>query len=436
MKKVVIVGGGWAGSSAALAAAKAGADVVLLERMDALLGTGLVGGIMRNNGRFTAAEEMIALGGGDMFSCTDAVSRHKGIEFPDHKHASLYDIYKIEPLIKETLLEAGVDVRLQTPFSDVEMDGQRIKAVSTAGEDKEVFEGDVFIDTTGTCGPTRNCTKYGNGCVMCVIRCPSFGPRVSLAGKAGVAELVAKKKDGSLGAMSGSCKLQKDSLAPHIIEELDRTGVCVVPLPPEDYKGDVLDKKACQQYATKSFAENIILLDTGPAKLMSPYFALDKLRKISGFENARYEDPYSGGLGNSMRYFAMSPRTNELKVEGVDNLFCAGEKAGPLVGHTEAISTGTLAGYNAVRHAHGLELLTLPTDLAVGDAIAYVKEQMQTEEGIRLKYTFSGSVYFSRMKELGLYTTDIEAIQDRVAKAGLTGIFSKKASEYKTVVVD
>lgn len=425
MKRVVIIGGGWAGSAAALSAAKAGASVVLLERMDALLGTGLVGGIMRNNGRFTAAEEMLAMGGGDMFKLTDSVSRHKGIDFPDHKHASLYDIYKIEPLVKKTLLEAGIDVRLQTRFDDVDMDGQTIKAVK-AGEDHEYFEGDVFIDTTGTCGPTKNCTKYGNGCVMCVIRCPSFGGRVSVAGKAGVEELVAKKKDGSWGAMSGSCKLQKDSLAPHIIEELDKTGVCVVPLPPEQHKGDVLDKKACQQYATKSFAENIILLDTGPAKLMSPYFDLEKLRNVPGFENARYEDPYSGGLGNSMRYFSMSPRTNELQVEGVDNLFCAGEKAGPLVGHTEAIATGTLAGYNAVRFAHGMDLLTIPASLAVGDAIGYVKEQMNTEEGIRLKYTFSGSVYFTRMKELGLYTTDIKEIQDRVAKAGLTGIYEKQ----------
>lgn len=65
MKKVriVVVGGGWGGCAAALGASKAGADVTLLERTDMLLGTGLVGGIYRNNGRYTAAEEMIAIGG-------------------------------------------------------------------------------------------------------------------------------------------------------------------------------------------------------------------------------------------------------------------------------------------------------------------------------------------------------------------------------------
>lgn len=50
-----------------------------------------------------------------------------------------------------------------------------------------------------------------------------------------------------------------------------------------------------------------------------------------------------------------------MKVEGADNLFCCGEKAGLLVGHTEeAIVTGTLAGHNSVRFGMGKELLEIP----------------------------------------------------------------------------
>ncbi len=95
--RVVIVGSGWAGSAAAVSARKAGADdVILLERTDSLLGTGLVGGIMRNNGRFTATEEMIQLGGGDLFEVCDQTSRHVNMEFPGHKHASIYDVAHIE----------------------------------------------------------------------------------------------------------------------------------------------------------------------------------------------------------------------------------------------------------------------------------------------------------------------------------------------------
>ena len=51
---------------------------------------------------------------------------------------------------------------------------------------------------------------------------------------------------------------------------------------------------------------------------------------------------------------------------------------------------------------------------------------MDTEEGMTKKYTFSGSVYFNRMEELGLYSTDVSAIRDRVEKTGLTGVFAGK----------
>lgn len=428
MAQVAVIGGGWAGCAAALAATRAGARVTLLERTDCLLGTGLVGGIMRNNGRFTATEEAIALGGGDLFEICDRVSRHRNIEFPGHKHASLYDVSKIEPAVRRHLKEIGVEIILQARATDVVTEGNSIKAIKGEKYRGESFtlEADAFVEATGTAGPQANCSKYGNGCAACVLRCPTFGPRVSIAAKAGVREMIGGTGVGTLGSMSGSCKLHKDSLAPEIVEQLDRTGLAVVPIPEWMQKKEALMLKACQQYNLPEYAANLILLDTGHAKLMTSYFPLDKLRQIPGMENARFEDPYSGGIGNSMRYLAISPRDNHMKVEGVANLFCGGEKAGPLVGHTEAIVTGLLAGHNAVRNALGLPLLEIPTTLAIGDAIAHVGEQVKTEEGLRRKYTFSGSVYFNRMKEVGLYTTDVEAIRARVRAAGLENIFARR----------
>lgn len=418
---IVITGGGWAGCSAAYAARKQGADVVLLERTDLLLGTGLVGGIMRNNGRFTATEEMIAMGGGDIFQVIDENCRHTNISFPGHEHASLYDIAKTPAAITNFLKKIGVDIRLQERVVKAQVTEGVIESIETAGG--EVFKGDAFIDTTGTAGPMNNCSKYGNGCAMCVLRCPSFGGRVSLAGICGIPEKTGRKENGSVGAMSGSCKLYKESLAPEIVELLNQKGVAVIPLP-EELIENHLSVKACQQYALKEFAENIILLDTGHAKLMTPFYTLKKLHKIPGFENARYEDPYAGGKGNSMRYFDMSPRSNALKVEGAVNLFCAGEKAGLLVGHTEAIVTGVLAGYNSVRHLQNKPLLELSRKTAIGEAIAYVNEEMQKKEGMGKKYTFSGSVLFERMKELGLYETDVAKIQSTIKDEGLMNIFA------------
>jgi folate-dependent tRNA-U54 methylase TrmFO/GidA len=113
-----------------------------------------------------------------------------------------------------------------------------------------------------------------------------------------------------------------------------------------------------------------------------------------------------------------------LLVLGADNLFCCGEKAGLLVGHTEAIVTGTLAGHNSVRYSLGKELLQISESLSTGDAIAYVKERMSTPDGMSKKYTFSGSVYFERMKKLGMYIIDSAEITRRVEACGLKNIFS------------
>jgi hypothetical protein len=423
--KVVIAGGGWSGCAASLCAIKQGAEVVLIERTDMLLGTGLVGGIMRNNGRFAATEEMIAMAGGELLQLTDQNSLHRGIEFPGHHHASLYNVATMEPLVKTFLLQKGIHVLLSARIEDVEMEGNKIKTViGKQGEEKIRIEGDVFIDTTGTAGPPANCTKYGNGCAMCILRCPSFGGRISLTAKAGVKETVGRKGN-QIGAMSGSCKLFKESLSRAIVNSLEKKGVAVIPVPPLEQSKGKLSIKACQQYAIPEFEENLILLDTGHAKLMVPFFPLDALRRIPGFENARYEDPYAGGLGNSIRYVGMAPRDDALKVKGIENLFCAGEKAGLLVGHTEAILTGTLAGYNAVKYIKSEKLLTLPTTLAAGDVITYVRRQMETDEGLGYKYTFSGSVYFERMKQRGLDSTDSNEIEKRVDQAGMLGIFSK-----------
>jgi hypothetical protein len=389
-----------------------------------LLGTGLVGGIMRNNGRFTATEEMLAMSGEEIFQLTDQNSLHRNINFPGHNHTSLYNVARMEPIVKNFLLEKGVEIHLSTRIDDVAITKGHIEAVTgKTGEDKVRYEGDVYIETTGTAGPTVNCTKYGNGCAMCILRCPSFGGRVSIAAKCGVTEMIGKKGD-HVGAMSGACKLFKESLSREVVETLNREGVAVIPIPASMRSADKLATKACQQYALPEFLDNIVLLDTGHAKLMTTFFPLDALRQIPGMEFARYEDPYAGGLGNSIRYVGMSPRDDALKVVGVENLFCGGEKAGLLVGHTEAIVTGTLAGYNAVKYAKGEKPLVFPDTLAVGDGISYVRTQMATEAGLGYKYTFSGSVYFDRMKTKDLYTIDIEKIRRRVEEAGLTGVFA------------
>lgn len=219
---------------------------------------------MRNNGRYTATEELICLGGGDLFKIADKCSRHKDITFPGHLHASLYDVNKIEGVVKDYLLDLGINLHMESRVSDINKEGNKLKGIYLA--DESYYEADVFIETTGTTGPMGNCLRYGNGCSMCVLRCPSFGPRISISERCGVADIQGERADDSLGAMSGSCKLSKESLSDSIRDELDKNGVVVLKIPEEDINYDKLKSKVCQQYALKEFAENIVLLDTGHAR--------------------------------------------------------------------------------------------------------------------------------------------------------------------------
>ncbi len=433
MYRVVIIGGGWSGCAAALTARKAGAEVTLLEKTDLLLGLGNVGGIMRNNGRFTAAEENIALGADDLFAITDKCSRHINVDFPGHKHASLYDVAKVEPNVRRLLREKGIEIKVMSRAVDVVLrksgswqDGDEtvIEKIVLAGGGE--IEGDVFVETTGSTGGPGNCLTYGNGCCMCILRCPAFGPRVSISAKAGGSDIMGKRKDGAFGAFSGSGKLEKQSLSQELQQLLNETGVAVVPLPKKAVKKEKLDMKVCKQYALDEYAENIILLDTGYAKIMTPFFDLETLRQVPGFENARYVDPYAGGKGNSIRYLSVAERENSMKVANIRNLFCGGEKSGLFVGHTEAISTGSLAGHNAVRYLKGMKPLELPIGIAVGDLISFANQNMDTEDGLMTRYTFAGAEYFRRMKEKGLYSIDPEEIGKRIKRYGLEKIYEEK----------
>ncbi|MDU1855878.1 MAG: FAD-dependent oxidoreductase [Clostridium baratii] len=156
--KVVVIGGGWSGVAAAIEAKKMGADVVLFEKTDLLLGLGNVGGIMRNNGRFTASEELIALGAGDLINITDKNSRHKNIEFPGHKHASLYDVNIIEAEVRKHLNSLGIKIFTETT-SKIVKNGMREVVLNGTGQSANV-NGIEIGGKTGS-ATTSNKTTHG-----------------------------------------------------------------------------------------------------------------------------------------------------------------------------------------------------------------------------------------------------------------------------------
>ena len=47
---------------------------------------------------------------------------------------------------------------------------------------------------------------------------------------------------------------------------------------------------------------------------------------------------------------------------------------------------------------------------------------MSKPDGEKLRFTFAGSIYFDRMKELGFYSTDSNVALERVRNANLTSL--------------
>lgn len=131
---------------------------------------------------------------------------------------------------------------MESRVNDINFDGQKIKGAYLS--DGTYIEGDVFIETTGTTGPMGNCLRYGNGCSMCVLRCPAFGPRISISERCGVSDIQGERGDDILGAFSGSCKLAKESLSDEIRNELDSKGVVILKVPKEDINYDKLSYKS------------------------------------------------------------------------------------------------------------------------------------------------------------------------------------------------
>ena len=432
-EELVVVGGGWAGCAAALAAAKKGLPVTLIERTDRLLASGLVGGIMRNNGRYTAAEELKLMGAGELIALTDAAARHRNIDFPGHRHASLYDVERVELPVERLLLERGVRLLRQSRVVDVLAGDGIMQAVKVIARDggELLIRGAAFVDACGTAGPAANCSRFGNGCAMCIYRCPTFGPRVSPAVKAGAPEVRIKRRSGAPGYFSGSCELEPSSLDPALLAEVREKGVVVIPLPPEALSaqsGLSVQIKACRQYSSEAYAHNLILLDTGPVKMMMPYLPLAILRRLKGLEEAVFRDPLGGSRGNSIRFSGLIERDRRLLVPPLKNLFAAGERAGLCLGHTEAMVTGTLAGYNAWRLCRGRELLALPRGCVSGELIALTGLEAASAERCEIVYSLSGGPLWEHLQRLNLYSTDAAAVGRRLERLGLLGIFGAAGS--------
>jgi len=425
MFKVVVVGGGFAGCGAALAAVKAGAQVTLVERTDMLIGVAVRAGETNGNGWFVANHELRFLGAGELSDALHAIKLHDGVQFPDSsRHVFIYNTGLAEPLIKRIVKQAGVEVLLENRATDVKKEAGRILAVKLANG--RIVEGDAFVDCTGGRGGMSICRRYGKGCVMCIVKCPAFGDRIGMVEKAGGKVYDQRRPDGTHGRLNAAITIFKDTLSPELKAKLVREGLLKIPLPTEiiDYSKHAL----MSGLRTKDFLKNLIMSDIGPVAKLSGlgYMTQEELRKVPGFENVEVEDPRASKY-NHIGHVAMAFRDAAMQVTGFENLFCGGNKAG-YSSVDGVIASGILAGHNAARNACKLDPLVLPASIALGDFFAYVTEKFETVDGRKNGYHMGFGEYWKRMQQTGLYTDDVKKIKHRVVEAGMLGIFSKKIS--------
>ena len=147
MKKydVAVVGGGFAGFSAALAAAREGTRVIIIEKSNCLGGAAvncLVNPFMPNRTRLNGEETELSAG---IF----AMLRRK----LEENNAMWEDTFLEEELkfiMNETALEANIDLFFHSYIFKVNKEGERIKSVVLATRCGEMtVEADYFIDATG-----------------------------------------------------------------------------------------------------------------------------------------------------------------------------------------------------------------------------------------------------------------------------------------------
>jgi hypothetical protein len=152
VSQVIVVGGGSAGCSAAVAAARGGADVCLIERWPFLGGTGATV-LDTFYGFYTPVEGRKVVGGIADEVVAFMAARGEVIERPNTYGAGTgitYDAELLKVAWDSLLAEAGVRVLLHSLVVDARADQGRVVAVLVANKaGLEWWLADAFVDASG-----------------------------------------------------------------------------------------------------------------------------------------------------------------------------------------------------------------------------------------------------------------------------------------------
>ena len=149
---IIVVGGGFAGCAAAIAAAEQGASVLLLEASNALGGAAnvnLVNPFMRY---YSKEEEGRLIFSRGIFERITGKLEEMGALFgkKDIFHSRVFNEEALKLILNRMVLEAGVEVLFHSYLFDAETENGRLLSVTVATKSGKLrFLADCFVDATG-----------------------------------------------------------------------------------------------------------------------------------------------------------------------------------------------------------------------------------------------------------------------------------------------
>ena len=147
MKKydLIVVGGGFAGASAALSAARGGAKVLIVEKSNCLGGAAsncLVNPFMSNATRLKGKRQSLSQGiFNEIWTKLKKRSATKGNAFHEEE---------LKRILSESVLEAGVDLLFHAYIFEVNKQDNKIKSITVATKSGKLeLQANYFVDATG-----------------------------------------------------------------------------------------------------------------------------------------------------------------------------------------------------------------------------------------------------------------------------------------------
>ncbi len=164
MKKyhVVVVGGGFSGCAAAIATARQGLSVLLIEKTNALGGaanTALVNPFMPY--RTEIDGQKVDLSRGIFKEITDELEKMGGFfENKTAKETSVFNEEYIKLILNRMVLQAGAEILFHAYLTGVHKQGEKIRSITISARPESFdVEADYYIDATGNAD-----LAYFSGC--------------------------------------------------------------------------------------------------------------------------------------------------------------------------------------------------------------------------------------------------------------------------------